>query len=186
MTNGQPQQPMFYPDNQYLSPNEYGANEIIRSISSSIRVSKEDFEHVLAGEKKMTSINKDGIPQAIWVKVNNAPIVNDVGREEIITFLDPLMSESNAWSDLSSASALEKYKEIAETIARMITFNMEAWGLHLSDLHTLQIMIENFVDISVLRKIEGKKMFDMLQKTVKESRHIVEQTDSKQGRGLFR
>jgi hypothetical protein len=177
--------PQYLPESQYISPNEYGVNEIIRSISSSVRVSKEDFEHVLAGEKRFTTLNEQGIPTIKWTKVSK-PIVNEIGRNEITTFLEPLLSESNTWSDLSEASALEKYKEIAETIAIMLSFNKEAWLLQTSDMHTLQIMLETFIDLSVLKKIENRKMFDMLQKTVKESRHIVEQTDSKQGRGLFR
>lgn len=177
-----PQQ--FPPDaQQSISPVEYGMGDIIKSISYSVYTSKEEFEHILTGEKKITTINDEGIPIVRWV-VMNKPIVNKDGKQDIMTFLEPLMSISNTWSDLNDASALEKYKEISETIVQMIAFNMERWDLKYSDMHTLQIMIENFIDLSVIRKIQGKKMFDMLQRTVRESRHVVEQAE-KQGRGLF-
>jgi len=179
-------QPQQYPPSQpqQFLPQEFGMSDIVRSISKSVRISKEEFEHTLAGEKKVMTLNSDGIPVFKWVK-SGEPLVNEKGRQEIMAFLDPLMSESNTWSDLNEKEAMEKYREISETIAQMIAFNMEAWGLKLSNLHTLQIMIENFIDLSILKKVENRKMFDMLQRTVTETRHVVENTGGKESRGLF-
>lgn len=165
-----------------------GVGEILRSIPTSVARAMEDFSHVLVGEIRQIVTDARGNVKEEWIKVNEFSIVNTRGRWEIISFLTGIINEANTWSDLTEKEQKYKSMEITLQFAYDCALKSERWGLSLEDMSTLVIMVENFVELGILKKIESKKMWDVIQRTVRESRHVVDSGEGGRQKtfGLFR
>lgn len=118
-----------------------------------------------------------------WVHHKERQIINDLGINEIMSFLEMIVTKESTTTILSEEDILLTVRMLGHGFNRLIGYNQKKYGISTDKIELIVLAILHCIKVALMRSKDGK-MLQMIQTIERRQETYIERPEEKK-RSLF-